>query len=107
MYLPRFSVRGSLDLGPQLRAVGMPRAFSDIAEFPRLAGIPAKLSFVQHGMVLQVDETGTKAAAVTVVGAVLTSLPPSYRVDRPFIFLIRERFAGAILFAGVVRDPRQ
>jgi serpin B len=107
VYLPRFTVRGSLELGPQLRAMGMPRAFSDLAEFPRLAGISAKLSFVQHGMALQVDEAGTKAAAVTVVGAVFTSLPPSYRVDRPFVFLIRERFAGTILFAGVVRDPRQ
>jgi serine protease inhibitor len=30
----------------------------------------------------------------------------AYRVDRPFVFFIRERFANTILFAGVVRDPR-
>lgn len=107
VHLPRFTVRGSRELSDPLKALGMPRAFSDAAEFPRLAGVAAKLGFVQHGMAIEVDEAGTKAAAVTVVGPVFTSLPPSYRVDRPFVFLIRERFAGTILFAGVVRDPRE
>lgn len=107
VYLPRFTVRGSKELSEALKALGMPRAFSDAAEFPRLVGVAAKLGFVQHGMAIEVDEVGTKAAAVTVVGVVPVSLPPSYRVDRPFVFLIRERFAGTILFAGVVRDPRE
>lgn len=106
VFLPKFTVRGSIELSAPLQAMGMPRAFADNAEFPRLAGVAAKLSFVQHGMALEVDEAGTKAAAVTVVGAVFTSVPPSFRVDRPFAFLIRDRFAGTILFAGVIRDPR-
>jgi serpin B len=53
-----------------------------------------------------VTERGTRAAAVTVGGMVPTSMPMAYRVDRPFVFFIRERFANTILFAGVVRDPR-
>jgi len=106
-YVPRFSVSGSLELRPMLEAMGMVRAFTDAAEFPRLLGpVRARLDFVKHGVRVEVDERGTRAAAVTVVGAVPVSLPPEYRVDRPFVFLIRERFAGTILFAGVVRDPR-
>ena len=106
LYVPRFTIKGSLELSASLKQLGMPRAFTDFAEFPRFFGIGAKLKFVQHGVTLEVNERGTRAAAVTVVGAVPTSLPPTFRVDRPFVFFIRERFAGTILFTGLVRDPR-
>jgi len=105
-FIPKFTVTGSLELGPTLAQMGMPRAFTDAAEFPRFVGLGAKLGFVKHAVKLEVNERGTRAAAVTVVGVVPVSLPPEYRVDRPFVFLIRERFAGTILFAGAVRDPR-
>jgi serpin B len=105
--LPRFKVAGSLELKPDLEAMGMPRAFSDAAQFPRLIQeVASKLVFVRHGVSVEVDERGTRAAAVTVVGGGPTSMPPNFRFDQPFIFLIRERFAGTVLFAGVVRDPR-
>lgn len=106
LYVPRFTIRESIELSPQLKQLGMPRAFSDLAEFPRFFGSGAKLAFVQHGATLEVNERGTRAAAVTVVGVVPVSLPASFRVDRPFVFFIRERFAGTILFSGLVRDPR-
>jgi len=104
--LPKFTVRGSLELSPSLRLMGMPRAFTDQAEFPRFLGIGAKLAFVQHAVTVEVNERGTRAAAVTAVGVVPVSAPVGHSVDRPFAFFIRERFAGTILFAGVVRDPR-
>jgi len=106
LYVPRFTIRGSIELSSALKQLGMPRAFTDFAEFPRFFCTGAKLKFVQHGVTLEVNERGTRAAAVTVVGAVPTSLPPTFRVDRPFVFFIRERFAGTILFNGLVRDPR-
>ncbi len=106
LYMPRFAITGSVELSPTLKHLGMPRAFTDAAEFPRLLGRSVKLDFVQHGVALEVNERGTRAAAVTVVGVVLTSLPPTFHVDRPFVFFIRERFAGTILFSGLVRDPR-
>lgn len=107
LVLPRFRVQGSLELRPDLEALGMPRAFTDAAEFPRLLqAVATKLLFVRHGAAVEVDERGTRAAAVTVVGVGPTSMPPSFRFDQPFVFLIRERFAGTVLFAGVVRDPR-
>ncbi len=106
LWLPRFTARGSLELSPALGALGMPRAFTDNAEFPRLLGPAVKLDFVRHGVAVEVNERGTRAAAVTAVGVIPVSAPSGHPVDRPFAFLIRERFEGTILVAGVIRDPR-
>ena len=104
---PKFTLEGSLELSPDLRALGMPRAFSGGAQFPRLvANEASKLSFVQHNVKVEVDEKGTRAAAVTVVGVRVVSMPLGVDIDRPFLFLIRERLSGTVLFTGVVRDPR-
>jgi serine protease inhibitor len=105
--LPRFSVKGSKELSRTLAQMGMPTAFSGFAEFPYL--VPTErtsIGFVQHAVALDVFEQGTRAAAITVVGVRLVSLPPSYRFDSPFVFFIRERLSGTILFAGVLNDPR-
>ena len=33
------------------------------------------------------------------------SAPAAVRIDKPFIFAIRERFSGTILFIGKIADP--
>jgi serpin B len=104
--LPKFTLSGSLELSPDLRAMGMLRAFTSDAQFPRLVfNERSQLSFVQHSVKIDVDEKGTRAAAVTVVGVGVTSAPLGYDIDRPFVLLIRERLSGAVLFTGVVRNP--
>lgn len=106
LLLPRFSLSGSLALADDLKAMDMSLAFSDAASFPRLvANTRSKLDFVQHAVKVEVDEKGTRAAAVTVVGVVRVSLPMGFTFDRPYVFLIRERLSGTVLFAGVVREP--
>lgn len=103
---PKFTLTGALELSSDLRTLGMPRAFSNGAQFPGLiANESGKLSFVQHHVKVDVDEKGTRAAAVTVVGVVVTSMPLGVDIDHPFLFLIRERLSGTILFTGVVRNP--
>src|SRR5207249_324196 len=54
-----------------------------------------------------VNEEGTEAAAVTavVVGVVCVCKPPPGRIDRPFVFALRENLSGTILFMGVIRHP--
>lgn len=105
--LPRFSVKGGLDLSRTLAGMGMPTAFSGFAEFPYLVpSARTNIGSVQHAVALDVFEQGTRAAAVTVVDIRLISAPPSYRFDAPFVFFIRERLSGTILFAGVLNDPR-
>ncbi len=52
--------------------------------------------------IIEVDKDGTRAAAVTVIGAVATSVPPTVNIDQPFIFMIRDEPTGLILFSGRV-----
>lgn len=105
--IPKFTLSRSRALGADLAALGMPTAFGNGAEFPRLfPTVRTAIGLVQHAVAVSVDEQGTRAAAVTVVGIVPVSLPAGYVFDRPFVFVIRERFSGAVLFVGVVRDPR-
>jgi serpin B len=66
------------------------------------------ISRVIHKTFLKVDEEGTEAAAATVVEMELTCIPdgcPTMRVDRPFIFAIRENHSGTILFIGKIVEP--
>jgi serpin B len=103
--LPKFSLSWSRDLIPDLQALGMRLAFTDAADFTGIAASPpVEISSVRQKAFVQVDETGTEAAAVTSVGITVTSAPLAkiVRVDRPFIFAIRERLTGTVLFVGKV-----
>jgi serpin B len=66
------------------------------------------ISEVQHKTFVQVDEEGTEAAAVTSVGVGRTSIGDNFvmRVDRPFLFVIRENNTGTILFIGKIVQPK-
>jgi serpin B len=63
---------------------------------------------VIHQAWVEVDEQGTEAAAATAVGMMTTSLerPPVFNANHPFLFMIRDRETGSILFLGRVADPR-
>ncbi|MCK5652093.1 MAG: serpin family protein, partial [Gemmatimonadetes bacterium] len=52
-------------------------------------------------------EEGTEAAAATSVEMELVSGPGRFVIDRPFLFAIRERLSGTILFMGRMVDPTQ
>jgi serpin B len=80
------------------------------ADFTRLSptlGRDLFISFVKQKTFVDVNEVGTEAAAVTAVGVFVTSLPQRtvVRVDRPFVFAIRERLSGTILFIGKIMQP--
>lgn len=107
--LPRFRLDHRRKLSADLVAMGMAPAFSEAeADFSRMIAPPPRvmISSVVQKTMLEVNEEGTVAAAATAVQIVPTSLPPSMRVDRPFLLAIRERFSGTILFLGqVTRIP--
>jgi serpin B len=107
--MPRWSTRTSASLPDQLGALGMRRAFTDAAEFPLLSPEPTMIDDVLHQAFIAVDEKGTEAAAATAVISGPASIPV-YRgahmvVDRPFVYAIRDRATGAVLFLGRVVDP--
>ena len=66
-------------------------------------GIPW-ISFVAHKAFIYVDEFGTMAAAGTGMGFTV-GMPARFTATRPFIFVIRDRETGTILFLGRVLDP--
>jgi serine protease inhibitor len=106
--LPKWTLEAEYTLNEVLQALGMDIAFAPgEADFSNM--IPdyeAFISRVKHKTFIQVDEEGTEAAAVTSVEVGVTSAPPSITVDRPFVYAIRERLSGTILFIGKMADPR-
>jgi serpin B len=80
------------------------------ADFSNMAkGQKLFISDVRHATVMQVDEKGTKAAAVTSIGVGATAVMRdtfSMTVNRPFFCAIRDETSGAVLFLGTVVDPR-
>ena len=105
--LPKFQMSFKRTMNDDLSALGMADAFiAGHADFTRMSpdGLGLYLSFVTQKTFVDVDERGTKAAAVTAVGVSVTSFPAYrvMRVDHPFVFVIRERLSGTVLFMGKV-----
>ncbi|MBA3260797.1 MAG: serpin family protein [Gemmatimonadales bacterium] len=106
--LPRFRLEYTRRLKDDLEALGMAVAFDPHrADFYRIADIrPEQLYItrVDQKTFVEVNEEGTEAAAATAVGVGTTSAPQviEMRVDRPFVFAIRERLSGAVIFLGVM-----
>ena len=106
LYLPKFKTEYSKKLNDLLIDMGMGIAFSNQADFSGMSDYSAAISLVQQNTYISTDESGTEAAAVTIVGVGVTSVGPPEKVvfnaDRPFVYLIRENSTGAILFMGSV-----
>ena len=108
VYLPKFTMKWEDTLNSDLKSMGMEDAFCEgCADFTRMSPVGDELfiDFVKQNTFVNVNEEGTEAAAVTTVGIGVTSAPPSIRFDRPFVFVIRERLTGTILFIGKVAVP--
>ena len=112
--LPRFKVEYEVDLNDALKALGMAEAFDPArANFSGMVTQDQRLfiSEARHKAVAEVNEEGTKAAAVTSIGMSTTSIsvPPKpfvMKVDRPFFFAIRDNMTGSLLFMGSVVNPK-
>ncbi len=110
--IPKFKLEyGTKELNDALTTLGMGIAFDQSqADFSRMVsledlGANLYIDKVSHKTFIEVNEEGTEAAAVTIVGIVKTSLPPEFTADRPFFFAIRDNEAGTVLFMGTVVDP--
>jgi serine protease inhibitor len=105
IYLPRFRLTWERKLNDDLIALGMRDAFvKNGGDFTRMSprGRELFISVVKQKTYVDVNEEGTEAAAATSVGIGVTSAPLSImmRVDRPFLFVIRERLSGTVVFMG-------
>lgn len=109
VYLPRFKVEKVLTLNEPLQQLGMKAAFAR-ADFGGMhtGGEDLNISAVVHKAFVDVNEKGTEAAAATGVVVGLASAPvqpKEVRADRPFLFLIRDRETGSVLFMGRLSEP--
>jgi len=109
--MPKFKVESSFGLADTLAARGMPDAFDAVkANFSGMTGQPDLfITDVVHKAYVDVNEAGTEAAASTGVVMGLKSMPTGepieVKIDRPFLFVIRDVQTGAILFLGRVVEP--
>ncbi len=103
--LPRWTARTHLSLKETLSALGMPMAFGGSADFSGMVeGGGLWLDQVEHEAFVEVDEQGTRAAAAT-GGEMVDSHGPTVEANRPYLYVIRDRGSGTILFIGRVTDP--
>lgn len=103
--LPKFRLEYGTSLDDALQALGMEEAFDERADFSGMSPVGVMITDVLQKTFVNVDEEGTEAAAVTAVGMGVTSAPSAVVVDRPFLFAIREKFSGTILFIGKMMLP--
>lgn len=108
--LPKFRFQFKEKLNDALTDMGMGIAFTNAADFTKIndkGGL--KISKVLHKTFVEVNEEGTEAAAVTSVEIIYTSAEvPSalfFNVNKPFLFIIREKESNAIIFIGRVMNP--
>jgi serpin B len=108
--LPRFKMTYAVELTEALRQSGVAAAFD--AREADFSGIDGKrdlhVSTVLHKAYVDVNEEGTEAAAATFGGMATlgVELSDEFKVDHPFLFLIRDNASGSILFLGRIADPR-
>jgi serpin B len=112
LFLPKLKLSYERQLKADLEALGMRIPFvPDRADFTNMStsrGRELYIKFVKQKTFVDVNEEGTEAAAVTGVGIGVTSAPltVNMRVDRPYVFVLRERLTGTLLFMGkIVRMP--
>ena len=107
---PSFEFEDATKLSDSLKALGMTESFGGSADFSGINGEGGIfVDEVYHKTFISVDEEGTEAAAATAIVVRETSAPidepVSIVIDKPFLFLIRDRTTGSILFMGRVVDP--
>lgn len=106
--LPKFEFSYKKELNETLQQMGLLQAFQNSANFSKISDTSIKISKVLHKTYIKTDEEGSEAAAVTSIGLEMTSVEPRKTVitfNKPFVFIIREKDTGSILFAGKVENP--
>jgi serpin B len=113
VFLPRFKLETSFELKDTLRSLGLTLPFDQVKA--NFSGITSHedlyISAIVHKAFVDVNEEGTEAAAATAVvieprsAPIQSSEPAVFRADHPFVFAIRDRLTGSILFLGRVQNP--
>ena len=113
VYFPKFDITSKYDLIPVFEKFGMTDAFNpavcDLSQiFTQSQDIYVDAAI--HQVRIMVNETETKAAAVTMFASKATAYMPEdpviFKADHPFLYVIRDNELGINLFTGIVREPK-
>ena len=111
-YMPRFRFDNTLSLEDVLRELGLGGMFDKDDCFPKITDQPAHISQIKQQCVINVEEEGTEAAALTIAECEVGCPPPdempepvTMKLDRPFAFAITGEY-DELLFMGVVKDMK-
>ncbi|MDR2042621.1 MAG: serpin family protein, partial [Tannerella sp.] len=107
--LPRFKVEYGRTLNEDLKTLGMTSMFSEKADFSLISPSLLSVSKVKQKTALEVNEEGAEGAAATVIeiDVIMPSEPVQPYVlafDRPFVYFIKEKSTGSIVFAGIIQN---
>jgi serine protease inhibitor len=109
--LPRFKIECDFSLSEPLKYLGLGQMFN--GGFANISDDDLWVSDIIQKTFVEVNEEGTEAAAATTVIMVGASGRPKkvepvrFFADRPFLFLIREKSTGVILFIGRMDEPSE
>ena len=106
--LPRFESKTDISLKDIMRTLGMPDAFDGgKADFSNFCNTPTYIGMMKQVAKIKLDEEGTEAAAVTVIGVWEAALLPdepeyvtNFHANHPFLYVISEQKTGAVFFIG-------
>jgi serpin B len=107
--LPRFRLESDISMKDVLQRLGVSEAFKPSADFSKIDDRrDLVLTDLRHKAMIEVNEQGTIAAAVSGSSTRLVSAtqPATFRADHPFMFVIRDTHSGVILFQGRVVQPK-
>ncbi|XP_050390042.1 serpin B3 [Patella vulgata] len=108
--MPRINIEKKLNLKESVKALGIQKLFGDNADLSGMfhqPGIFVK-NIIQQA-VIEISENGTRASVATELafGGFLMSIPiPHFSINRPFMFVLRDKTIGVNLFYGRYTDPR-
>lgn len=106
--MPFFHFQFEANLRQQIEQLGIKKPFEDLGSLIRIP--KSHLTEVSQRTDIQVDQNGIRASAESIVGAIYGGIGTAQNafhleLNRPFVFLIRDRSTNALLFLGVVSDP--
>lgn len=110
IHLPRFLIETEKDLIEIMETLGIKDAFDKYtAQFSKMCEKSLHIGLLKQKTYIELNESGTEAAAVTIGGmtdsAAPSPFPVDIRFDHPFGYVLKEKSTGAILFAGKVGRP--
>ena len=104
--LPRFKVEGNLLLNQPIKSLGMGNIFSE--GFANISDDNLWISGIQQQTFVEVNEASTRVQPLIriIVGGGWGE-PVPFFANRPFLYVIREKSTGVILFMGRMDNPNK